>query len=260
MKAALYARYSTELQREASCEDQFRECRRAAAAAGLDIVAEYADKGISGGTAERPAYQEMLAAARRGDFGVIVVEDISRLWRNRAEYGARSAEFEDLGVHCLTCVGDDTRRDGWGLVMGIKQTLAEHYRREISHRTRRGMEGLALAGKSTGGRCYGYTAAGDVDPAQAGIVRRMFALAAGGESQARIAAQLNYEGIPAPRGGAWRQSTVGAILANQRYAGRLIWGRTEGRRSAVDSRRSVRLVRSDGPRVELDAPALRIVP
>ena len=34
----------------------------------------------------------------------------------RAEFGPRSAEPEDLGVHCLTCTGDDTRRDGWGLV------------------------------------------------------------------------------------------------------------------------------------------------
>ncbi len=259
MKAALYARYSTELQREASCEDQFRECRRAAAGAGLDVVAEFSDKGISGRTAERPGYQDMLAAARRGDFEVIVVEDISRLWRNRAEYGARSAEFEDLGVHCLTCVGDDTRRDGWGLVIGIKQTIAEHYRREISHRTRRGMEGLALAGKSTGGRCYGYTAAGDVDPEQAEVVRRMFEMAATGHSQYCIAAQLNYEGRPSPRGGVWRQSTVGAILANPRYAGRVVWGKTVGRRSAVDSRKVSRVLRSEGPRVDRDAPELRII-
>jgi len=46
----------------------------------------------------------MLAAARRHQFAIIIVEDISRLWRNRAEFGARSAEFEDLGIHCLTCV------------------------------------------------------------------------------------------------------------------------------------------------------------
>jgi DNA invertase Pin-like site-specific DNA recombinase len=70
-----------------------------------------------------------------------VVEDISRLWRNRAEFGPRSAEFEDFGVHCVTAVGDDTRRDGWSLVIQIKQAVAEHARREASYRTRRELEG-----------------------------------------------------------------------------------------------------------------------
>ena len=103
-RAALYARFSTDKQRDASIQDQFRECERVASAAGLKVVARFEDKGISGGTAQRPGYQAMLAAARNHEFDVIVCEDISRLWRNRGEFGSRSVELEDLGVHCLTCV------------------------------------------------------------------------------------------------------------------------------------------------------------
>jgi site-specific DNA recombinase len=90
MKAALYSRFSTDRQRDASIEDQVRECERAAKSAGLEVVARYHDKGISGGTATRPGYQAMLTAARRHEFDVIVTEDISRLWRNRAEFGPRA--------------------------------------------------------------------------------------------------------------------------------------------------------------------------
>jgi len=125
MKAAIYARYSTDKQRDASIDDQFRACDRVARTAGFDVVARFEDKGISGGTADRPGYQALLSATRRREFSVIVVEDISRLWRNRAEFGPRSAEFEDFGVHCVTAVGDDTRRDGWGLIIQIKQAVAE---------------------------------------------------------------------------------------------------------------------------------------
>jgi hypothetical protein len=124
MRAALYARFSTERQRDASIEDQFRECERVAKAAGLEVVARFEDRGISAGTTARPGYRALLEAARRRVFDVIVTEDISRLWRNRAEFGPRSAELEDLGVDCLTCVGDDTRRDGWGLVIQIKHRLS----------------------------------------------------------------------------------------------------------------------------------------
>ncbi len=99
IRAAIYARFSTDKQRDASIEDQFRECERIGKAAGLQVVARFADKGISGGTASRPGYQALLSVAREREFDVIVAEDFSRLWRNRSEYGQRSSELEDLGVH-----------------------------------------------------------------------------------------------------------------------------------------------------------------
>lgn len=258
MKAALYARYSTDRQRDASIEDQLRACERVAQSASLIIIARFEDRGVSGGTAQRAGYQALLAGARAREFEVIVTEDISRLWRNRAEFGPRSAELEDLGVHLVTCVGDDTRRDGgYGLLIGIKQALAEHYRREVSYRTRRGMEGLALAGRSTGGRCYGY-ALGSVHPAEADTVRRIFERRAAGETTGHIAAALQQAGCPAPRGGAWGRTTVASILANARYRGAVEWGRTEVKRAAVDSSRQQRLMRPE-PRVVRSAPELRIV-
>lgn len=283
MKAALYARFSTDRQRDASIEDQFRECERISKAANFEVVARFHDKGISAGTATRPGYQALLSAARRGDFAVIVTEDISRLWRSRAEFGPRSAELEDLGVHCLTCVGDDTRRDGWGLVIQIKQAVAEHARREASYRTRRGQEGRALAGKTAGGRAFGYIPAAlsgtgevEIEEAQALVVRRIFELYADGVSPRNIAARFNAEGIPSP-GAQWRRRTARrtdgkwlasaihgdvrrgtGILNNRRYIGVVTWGRTEWRRSAADS--SVRRVKVlEQARVERTDERLRIV-
>ncbi len=258
-RAALYARFSTDLQSEASIDDQFRQCERAALAAGLVVSHRFDDRGISGGTVDRPGYQALLTAARAGEFDIIVVEDLSRLWRSRAEFGPRSAELEDLGVHLLTCSGDDTRRDGWGLMAAIKAAIAEHYRREISYRTRRGMEGLALAGKSTGGTFgYGYTPDGAIDPVRSQTARLIFALAGEGVSRRRIAERLNADSVPAPRGGRWGQSTVSAIISNPRYRGQVVWGRTSVRRSAVDSARHA-VVRRSEPLVVRKAPELAIV-
>jgi site-specific DNA recombinase len=142
MRAAIYARFSTDKQRDASIEDQNRECERVAKASGFEVVARFADKGISGGTHQRPGYQAMAEAARGELFDVIISEDISRLWRNRKEYGNRSTEFEDNGKHVVTCVGDDARRDGW-MIVTIKLAMAEQQRKEASYRTRRGLEGNA---------------------------------------------------------------------------------------------------------------------
>jgi site-specific DNA recombinase len=251
MRAAIYARYSTELQNEESINDQFRACERVALAHRLDTVARFSDPGVSGGTDERPGYQAMLAAVRRGGIDIIVAEDISRLWRNRSSYGRDSAELEDLGCHLLTCVGDDTRRDGYGLVLGIKHAIAEQYRREVSYRTRRGMEGLALAGKSTGGKCYGYGSS-----AEAAVVVQIYRDFVSGRSAGQIAAHLNRSGTPGPRGPRWSYNAVKRVLANPRYAGQAIWGATVTKGGAQDSRRRRHVMRPEGPLVIRQTEAL----
>ena len=251
MRAAIYARYSMENQREQSIDDQIRVCERLALAQGFDIVARFSDAGISGGKTDRPGYQNLLAAAREGAYDVIVAEDISRLWRARSEFGQRSAELEDLNVQLLTCTGDDTRRDGYGLVLGIKSAIAEHQRREISYRTVRGMEGLARAGKSTGGRCFGYGS-----PAEAGTVRRVFRERLAGLELWQIRDRLQGDGVDAPRGPRWSSNAVKRILANERYAGRLNWGVASRRTRATDGRPGRPVMRPGGPLVTREVPAL----
>ena len=258
MRAALYARYSTDLQREASLEDQFRQCERTARVNGFTVVARFSDAGISGGTAERPGYQGLLAAARRREFDVVVTEDVSRLWRNRATYGQDSAELEDLGLQLVTCVGDDTRRDGWGLMLTIKAAMAEHQRRETSYRTRRALEGLALAGRHLGGRRYGYYGArkrpsdpepGSVNPVEAAVVRRIFEERAAGVGPYRIATALNRERVRAALTNYWDGNAIKRILSNPRYAGRVEWGSTVSQGGARDSRHKRRVLRLEGPLV-----------
>jgi site-specific DNA recombinase len=228
MKAALYARFSTDKQRDVSIDDQYRECERAAKAAGFEVVARFEDKGISGGTHQRPGYQAMAEAARTNDFDVVVAEEISRLWRNRKEYGNRSTEFEDNGKHVFTCVGDYTLRDGW-MIVTIKLAMAEQQRKEASYRTRRGLEGNARAGKSTGGRAYGYRSEPIMDtmgkitsykvvlhPGHAQVVQRIFELYADGMAPRSIAAKFNEEGVPSP-GASWKRTerrTDGKWLAS----------------------------------------------
>ena len=233
-----------------------RQCERTALAQGFTIVCRFEDKGISGGTTERPGYQSLLAVARAGAIEVIVAEDVSRLWRNRAEFGARSAELEDLGIHLVTCVGEDTRRDGWGLVMSIKSAIAEHARKEISYRTRRSLEGLALSGKPTGAPVpFGYRT-----PEDASVLAIMFKMRAEGATLPGIAAWLNASGHKAPRGGRWNKSSVLYVLRNQRYAGRVIWGKSTHKGGAADSRRRRRVMRPKPLSVRQDTTVQLIDP
>lgn len=282
MKAALYARFSTEKQSENSIEDQFRVCERLAERHGFASVARYSDAAISGGTADRPGYQAMLEAARRHEFDVIVAEDTSRLWRLLAEQAPRLAELADLGIAVVTH-DLDTRQESAAVLGAVNGAMSEQYRKEIARRTRRGLEGLARQQKSTGGRAYGYVSATDsptgrreINPEQAEVVRRIFGLYLGGKSPRTIAATLNAEGIPSPgsswsrslrRKSGWLASAIAGdpergtgILNNELYVGRVIWNRFRWVRSAADSSKRRCELNAQSDWIVHEDESLRIVP
>ena len=257
MRTAIYARYSTDKQSESSIDDQIRECRKLAKQNDFDVVAVFSDKALSGGTANRPDYQNMLAAARVGQFDVIVAENSSRLWRNLAEQAPRLAELKDLDIHVVTH-NLDTRQESAGILGAVTGAMSEEYRREIGRQTRRALEGLARAKRPTGGRSYGYVAATDspsgereIDANKAEVVVRIFQMYADGMSPRAIAELLNAERVPSPgsswnrterRSSGWAMSGVAGdpkrgtgILNNELYIGRVIWNRFRWLRSARDS-------------------------
>ena len=71
--AVLYARYSSDKQREASIDDQLRVCRDYCKAEGIDVVAEYKDYALSGKTDHRPEFRRMIANAPESDYVVVYI-------------------------------------------------------------------------------------------------------------------------------------------------------------------------------------------
>ena len=88
-RAALYARYSSDLQSAASIDDQFRVCREHAERSGWTIAGGYRDAAVSGDSMIlRPGIQTLLEDARRGAFDVVVAEALDRVSRDQADVAA----------------------------------------------------------------------------------------------------------------------------------------------------------------------------
>jgi site-specific DNA recombinase len=281
MKAAIYARYSTDMQSKESIADQHRVCERLAEQHGFAVVSRFSDAAISGGTTQRPGYQDMLRAARDRAFDVIVAEDTSRLWRNLAEQSPRLAELSDLGIAVVTH-DLDTRHESAEIMGAVGGAMASSYRKEIGRRVRRGLEGLARNGKSAGGRSYGYVPASksgtgqiEIDPEQAAVVRRIFEMFAIGHSPRTIAGRLNHDGVPSPgaswsresrRKRGWVASAIygdtrrgTGILANPMYIGQVIWNRTRWIRSATDSSKRRQVANPSQEWISRQEERLRVV-
>lgn len=208
MRCECYARYSTDLQREESIEDQLRNLRNFADARSWQILPAhiYADYGISGASTDRPALKAMIAAAltKPASFDVILVDDTSRLSRNLAEAMHLKQQLEFAGIRLIAVSqGVDSADDQADVIWTVHGLVDSLFLKELAKKTHRGMEGLALRGMHTGGRVYGYRsipvegggAKLTVFEPEAVVVRRIFEMSANGKSLKKIAKQLNAESI-----------------------------------------------------------------
>src|SRR5690348_10035104 len=102
LRAVIYARYSTDLQRDASIEDQVRLCRARIEHEGWDLKVTYSDRAQSGASSLRAGYQRLLSDARKSMFDVVVAEALDRLSRDQEDIAALFKHLTFAGVTLVT--------------------------------------------------------------------------------------------------------------------------------------------------------------
>ncbi|MGZ9112069.1 MAG: recombinase family protein [Rhodoplanes sp.] len=271
MRAVIYARYSTENQREASIDDQLEVCRRLITREGWTLLRAYTDAAISGASRVRPGLQQLRCDAERGAFDVIVCEALDRIGRKLADVAELHDLLSYLGIKLVTLATGEVT----SLHIGMLGTLAQLTLADLREKTRRGQLGRALQGKIPGGRSYGYDVVeprskdgrGEraINPAEADVVRRIFAAFANGESPRAIAKRLNAEGVAGPDGRAWRDTTIRGqvdrgtgLLNNALYAGRLEWNRCSYVKDPRTGKRVARVNAKEQWEI-VEVPELRII-
>jgi DNA invertase Pin-like site-specific DNA recombinase len=273
-RAIVYARYSSDHQRDASIEDQVRECRAYIERQGWVYEHAYVDRGLSGASTVRPGYQLMLEGAREGRFDIAVAEALDRFSRDQEDIAALYKRLRFAGISLVT-LADGEISD---LHVGLKGTMNALYLKDLADKTRRGLRGRVEAGSSGGGISYGYDTVRKVgpdgmplrglrriNPGEAEVVHRIFEAYAAGRSARRIAHDLNAERIPAPGGRAWGASTISGnaargtgILNNELYVGRTVWNKL-GYIKDPDTGRRVSRLNDPAQWVIKEVPELRII-
>jgi site-specific DNA recombinase len=277
MICAVYARKSTEQQvadDAKSVTRQLQLARTFARSHEWEVLDEYVDDGVSGALATKlTGRARMLAAATAEKFSVLIVRDVDRLSRNDEELPGIIYSLRDAGVEVWSYAEGarvDTRTAMSRGMLTMRATFAAAEREAGQQRTQEAMRSKAARGHVAGGTVFGYrnvrAADGHVEreilEAEAVILRRIFAMTAAGVGYQRIARQLNAEAVPAPvprrpgRPRGWAPSTIRAMLFNDLYRGRVLYGRTrwEYRRG-----RKFKIAVPESEWITREAPALRIV-
>ncbi len=224
MTGVIYARYSSENQREESIEGQLRECKEFAQKNDIQIVGSYIDRALSAKTDNRPDFQKMIKDSAKQQFETVIVWKLDRFARNRYDSAHYKALLRKNGVKVISATEVISDTAEGILLESLLEGMAEYYSADLAEKVIRGLTQNALKCKYNGGTLpIGYTVDSEqffqVDPLTAPAVLQAFKSYAEGSSMQEVTDQLNIKGIRTKRGGKISINSVTRMLHNRKYIG-----------------------------------------
>ena len=235
MNAVLYGRYSSHNQKDASIEQQFRDCREFCEKNDIQVIGQYADHAITGKTDKRPEFQRMIKDAAKERFQFIICWKVDRFARNREDAAIYKGRLRRHGVRILYAKESIPDGPEGILLESMLEGTAEYYSANLSQNIRRGMMDNARECKVNNGALpLGYQKGTDgkyaIEPIGAAVVREIFELYASGVNVTRIIESLNLRNMKTTRGTSFNKNSLRVMLKNERYTGIYIYSghRVEG--------------------------------
>lgn len=228
MDAAIYARYSSLAQNDASIEQQVAVCQEYADTNHFNIVATYADRALSARSDRRPEFQRMMRAAEKKQFEVVVAYKSNRIARNMLHALAYEEKLAKCGVNIVYVKEEFGNNAAGRFALRTMMNLNQFFSENLAEDVLRGLEENARQCKVNGSIPYGYKRGEDgkfaINEDTAPIVQEIFRRIANGEIKASVADDLNRRQVRTQKGGLWKKNSFQNMLKNERYTGVYIYG------------------------------------
>jgi site-specific DNA recombinase len=288
---ATYSRYSSNMQRPASLEDQVRSCEAGGKERGWLLLPDhiYKDAAISGtSTVGRDQLDAMLALVRKPDcpFRYVLIDDTSRFGRNLGDVlkMADVLKHHRIGLYFVS-QKLDSKDPNFRLMLTVYGMADEQQIERLRTKVHAGQKGRVLQGFSSGSRCFGYRPVVQTNPdmpyatgragtvgvkwevieEEARVIRRIFELFGDGYSMWQIVCAFNQEGIRGPRkprignaATAWNCTLVKNILRREKYRGVIVWNQTTQSKDP-ETGQVITERKKKSEHIVVEAPHLRIV-
>ena len=224
MTAVIYARYSSDNQREESIEGQIRECTAYAEKNGITVVKHYIDRALSAKTDNRPDFQQMIKDSEKRLFDIVLVWKLDRFARNRYDLAHYEYQLERNHVKLVSATEPISDSPAGIMVKSMLTGMAEYYSAELSEKVVRGMTENVLKGKYNGGTIpIGFKVDEEkffqVDPLKAPFVVEAFQRYNDGATMKELMNWLNDSGVTTNRKQKFTYNSVQTLLTNKRYIG-----------------------------------------
>ena len=235
-KVVIYARFSSENQREESIEAQLRACKDYARSHKYLVVGEYVDRAFTGTNDNRPEFQRMIEDSRKGLFEIALVHKLDRFSRNVEQTIRYISEQKDNGVELKSVIEQFDNTPEGEFMRNMMSNISQYYVKNLSREVIKGMKENAYKCLHVGGiPLLGYYVDSEkkyqIDDKEANIVKKIFELYIDGNTHQKIIAELNNLGYKNKRGTEWTKNSLLSIIRNQKYIGTYVWNRVVSKNS-----------------------------
>ena len=230
-RAVLYARFSSDNQREESIEAQLRAMHEFCSRNSIVIMHEYCDRAKSATTDDRPEFLKMIAASKEGDFDFAIVHKLDRFSRNRYDSAYYKRELKKNGVQLLSVLEQMDDSPESIILESVLEGMSEYYSKNLAREVMKGMRESAMDCRYIGGWIpYGFR----VDPQtrryiineyEAEAVRMIFRDVADGCGYNVVLNKLNSLGYRTRLGNTFSKETLYEMLRNEKYNGVYVFSR-----------------------------------
>ena len=222
-QAVIYARFSSDSQREASIEDQIRECKAYAKSHSYNIVKVYHDHALTGRSEKRPDFQKMIEESESGLFDYIICYKTDRFFRNRYEAQKYKKILKENGVKVVYAKVDIPTGPEGIILEGVLEALDEYYSANLSQNIRLGQNGNALKCMSNGVNVFGYSRDENdcyiINEHEAIAVKKVFEMVIDCVPDCEILNWLKINGYKNTKGRNFTKTAISRIIENRKYIG-----------------------------------------
>lgn len=232
MKAAIYARYSSDNQREESIDAQIRAITDFSKSNGYTIVKQYTDEALSAKTDNRPQFLQMIADAKSKQFDAIICHKLDRFARNRYDSAFYKKMLKENGVKLISVLENFDDSPESIILESVLEGMAEYYSANLAREVKKGLKENALECKHTGGKPpFGF----DIDKNKKYIINEneskaiieIFTRVNNKESVGSIVRWLNQNGYRTKYGTPFNSGSINAIIRNEKYKGTYVYGKNK---------------------------------
>ena len=230
-KAVLYARFSSDNQRDESIDAQIRAMTNFCRENEVVVMEHYCDRARSATTDDRPEFLRMINESKHKQFNIVLVHKLDRFARNRYDSSRYRNQLKKNGVALVSVLENFDDSPESVIMESLLEGMAEYYSKNLSREVTKGHHENALQCKHNGGRPpFGFkvnpsTQLYEIAEDEANAVRFIFQSFDEGKSYDFIIRELNRLGFRTRDGNPFGKNLLNEMLKNEKYKGVYIYNR-----------------------------------
>ena len=263
-KAVVYARFSSDNQRDESIDAQLRAIEEYANKNDIKIVNKFIDRAKSATSDKRPAFQEMIKYCEADNTGIsmVIVHKLDRFSRDKYDSAMYKQKLKVKGIRVVSVLENLDNSPESLILESVIEGMAQYYSANLAREVAKGQKENALKALHNGGDApLGYDVAFDktylVNEEEAQAVKIIFDMYVNGYSYSNIIDKLNDLGYKTKRGNKFGKNSLHGILSNEKYTGVYVFNKTQ--RKGVNGKRNGHKQKSDDEIIKVEGGMPQII-